>query len=389
MGPVQVCVEEASDDGELLDPERGDEESQPCTPATVSVEQFRTRLEGFKFNSPAKTPSPRKRPRVDSDVDEQLHGPGDDDVLPVLTSSQASPWKKSRKRPSRPYAPPEKYEHLHMLPDYLQPGLDVVFCGINPGRTSAEIGHHYAHSTNHFWLGLHQSGLTGTLVPPQEDYTLPERFNFGLTNLVDRPTAEQSELSANEMRTGVPTLMTKLAKHRPRIVCFLSKGIWETFLREAYRLAAPSTPASPSSSSPIPTPPSGQLAQSRTPPVKSKYFGSPPAAEADVLPQLPAAPPSPRKRSPAKVPRHTFAWGLQPFKAVHRHTGAAEVADETLFFVVPSPSARVVAYQWWDKVAFFKRLRELIPEAREGRVDASAHHVLPLTTTKSVYFMNT
>jgi len=69
-------------------------------------------------------------------------------------------------------------------------GLDVLFCGFNPGCMSAETGHHFANPTNHFWRALHQGGFTTQFVPASEDHTLPEAYNLGLTNLVERPSAE-------------------------------------------------------------------------------------------------------------------------------------------------------------------------------------------------------
>ena len=42
------------------------------------------------------------------------------------------------------------------MPDYLAPGLDVLFVGINPGRRSAATGHHYAGPGNHFWPLLYE-----------------------------------------------------------------------------------------------------------------------------------------------------------------------------------------------------------------------------------------
>ncbi|KAF5380177.1 hypothetical protein D9615_006216 [Tricholomella constricta] len=99
------------------------------------------------------------------------------------------PSPKKRKQ-ARGYAGPETYAHLRVLQDVLTEGLDVIFCGINPGQKSAEIGHHFGHPNNHFWPCLYESGFTSTRLPPEEDHTLPERFALGLTNLVNRPTAE-------------------------------------------------------------------------------------------------------------------------------------------------------------------------------------------------------
>ena len=45
------------------------------------------------------------------------------------------------------------------LPDYLKPGLDIVFIGINPSMTSAYTGRYYSGPGNHFWKALYLSGL--------------------------------------------------------------------------------------------------------------------------------------------------------------------------------------------------------------------------------------
>ncbi|KAJ7271902.1 uracil-DNA glycosylase-like protein [Mycena haematopus] len=133
--------------------------------------------------------------------------------------------KYSPKKQKRSYAPPETYAHLRELQDHLKPDLDVIFCGINPGKKSAEIGHHFGNPSNHFWWCLHQSGFTDTKLPPQEDHTLPDLFSIGLTDLVDRPTTEQMELSASEQLAGVPVFLAKIARFRPAIVCFVGLGI--------------------------------------------------------------------------------------------------------------------------------------------------------------------
>ena len=103
-----------------------DEVEEDFDPAAVSLGRFRTRLESFKFDSPSRTPSPKKRGRVDEDSEneDRVQISPENAELPVLPAPQLSPRKKSRKKPSRPYAPPEKYEHLGMLSDYLELELD-------------------------------------------------------------------------------------------------------------------------------------------------------------------------------------------------------------------------------------------------------------------------
>jgi len=71
------------------------------------------------------------------------------------------------------------------LPDYLRPGLDIVFVGINPGEWAARTGHYYANPRNIFWECLHESGLTELRLEPAEDKRVFE-FDLGLTDRVKR-----------------------------------------------------------------------------------------------------------------------------------------------------------------------------------------------------------
>src|SRR3990172_4529088 len=117
---------------------------------------------------------------------------------------------------------------LRPLPDYLRPGLDVIFVGINPGLASARRGHHYAGGTNHFWPLLHEAGFVPEPVTYEDDARMPE-FGIGLTNLVDRPSRGIDDLSREEMLAGAARLRDKLRRYRPRVVCFNGKAIYEAF----------------------------------------------------------------------------------------------------------------------------------------------------------------
>ncbi len=108
------------------------------------------------------------------------------------------------------------------------PGLDVLFCGINPGRWSGAVGHHFAHPGNRFWKALHLAGLTDRQLDPSEERLLLG-FGMGITNLVGRTTAAAADLGAEELRAGGASLARKLRRLRPTVVAFLGMG--------AYRLA--------------------------------------------------------------------------------------------------------------------------------------------------------
>ena len=83
------------------------------------------------------------------------------------------------------------------VPDVLAPGLDVVFCGINPGRVSAEAAAHFANPRNDFWRLLHEAGLTPRLYDPAEQFALLE-LGIGLTNAAYRTTRGSGDLRAGD-----------------------------------------------------------------------------------------------------------------------------------------------------------------------------------------------
>lgn len=114
-----------------------------------------------------------------------------------------------------------------VVPDILGPGLMVVFCGINPGLYSGAVGHHFARPGNRFWPALHQSGLTDRLLAPHEKGLLPD-YGLGITNLVERTSAGEADLTAAEIRDGGRRLEAKLARYRPRCVAFLGLGAYRT-----------------------------------------------------------------------------------------------------------------------------------------------------------------
>ncbi|KZT07920.1 DNA glycosylase [Laetiporus sulphureus 93-53] len=245
---------------------------------------------------------------------------------------------KSRTRIKRGYAPPETYAHLEPLQDYLKEELDILFCGINPGIQSSKSGHHFAHVTNHFWRCLHDSGLTDApeRLHPSENHTLPERFNLGLTNIVARPSAEAAELSKEEFKAAVPELFAKIARYRPRIMCFVGKQAWE----------AVESVVRPRAVYPIQS--------------DDESLGSD---------GIPATPKRRRRSKKAK-----FQFDIQPYKVVHPDGVSVH---ETLFFVLPSTSARVTTYQLADKTELFRTLKRRLEEVKSGAFDTSRMAVIP------------
>ena len=106
------------------------------------------------------------------------------------------------------------------VPDLVRPGLDVLFCGINPGLYSGAVGHHFARPGNLFWPTLHASGFTPRRFTAFEEALLLP-LGHGITNLVARTTAAADELDPDELRAGARILTRKVRKLKPRFVAFL------------------------------------------------------------------------------------------------------------------------------------------------------------------------
>lgn len=111
--------------------------------------------------------------------------------------------------------------------DLIAPGLDVLFCGINPGLYTAATGNHFGRPGNRFWPALHQSRITPRLFSPWEGQELLS-LGIGITNMVERTTATAAELSAEEYVAGGKRLEALAARYRPRVIAFLGIGAYRS-----------------------------------------------------------------------------------------------------------------------------------------------------------------
>jgi TDG/mug DNA glycosylase family protein len=109
------------------------------------------------------------------------------------------------------------------LRDILAPNLRVVFCGLNPGLTSAVLGQHFAGRGNRFWKTLHLAGFTPAQIAPENSESILAQ-GCGLTTAVARPTARADELSRDEFARAATKLSAKIARYSPKYVAFLGKA---------------------------------------------------------------------------------------------------------------------------------------------------------------------
>lgn len=199
------------------------------------------------------------------------------------------------------------------------------------------------------------------------------------------------------MTDAVPTLLAKISRFRPRIACFVGKGIWlhaerslrlrtsddagacaphanetEVMLKEEFGQCAP---VCVNTRLPKPEPELVGFGDANSA-VRCAHEDAPPRRRLTVQEVLPAmlSPSSPfttgsdsvstrEAASRKKAARPRFAYGLQPYKAVHKVgpnvrnplSGILPSFDnsdtqkscvrETLFCVIPSTSGRVVSHQ--------------------------------------------
>ncbi|WP_426687290.1 mismatch-specific DNA-glycosylase [Rhodanobacter ginsengiterrae] len=118
----------------------------------------------------------------------------------------------------------------HVLPDLLQPGLALVFCGTAAGRRSAAERAYYAHPGNLFWRALFEAGLTPRLLAPAEFPQLPG-YGIGLTDLAKRHSGNDDELPRDAF--DVPALRAKIERHAPLLLAFTSKNAARAVLDHA------------------------------------------------------------------------------------------------------------------------------------------------------------
>jgi double-stranded uracil-DNA glycosylase len=117
---------------------------------------------------------------------------------------------------------------LKPVNDHIKENLKVLFVGFNPSIRSSETGHHFANPNNRFWRILYEAGLTPRRFDAAEDAKLLE-LGMGITNIVARPTKAADEITKEEYIEGKEILRKKIEQLKPRIVCFVGKGVYQEY----------------------------------------------------------------------------------------------------------------------------------------------------------------
>ena len=115
------------------------------------------------------------------------------------------------------------------LPDIVEPGLSVIFCGLNPGLSAAASGHHFVGRGNRFWRTLHLAGFTPDQIDPKQDASLLT-YGLGVTSVVERPTAGVDDLARQEFVAAAAGFEHWIRRQAPRYVAFLGKAAYAAMM---------------------------------------------------------------------------------------------------------------------------------------------------------------
>lgn len=109
----------------------------------------------------------------------------------------------------------------------------LMFVGINPGLWSAATATHFARPGNRFYPALATSGITPYLIDARDGYSPADKAmllerGISISNIVERATARADELTREELRAAVGTLVRRIAAIEPPVVAVLGLTSYRT-----------------------------------------------------------------------------------------------------------------------------------------------------------------
>src|SRR6476646_2465875 len=110
--------------------------------------------------------------------------------------------------------------------DLIEPGVRLLFLGINPGLWTAAANAHFARPGNRFWPALHAAGITDHVVDasagmPDADRQQLLAAGVGISNIVPLATARADELTSAQLRNGAARLTRLVERVGPKVVAVL------------------------------------------------------------------------------------------------------------------------------------------------------------------------
>jgi TDG/mug DNA glycosylase family protein len=109
------------------------------------------------------------------------------------------------------------------LPDYVAPGLRVLFVGLNPSEYAADAGIGFARPGNRFWPAALAAGIVTRDRDPRDALVSDK---VGMTDFVKRATPSAAALTRDEYRAGAARVERLVAWLVPATVCVVGLSGW-------------------------------------------------------------------------------------------------------------------------------------------------------------------
>lgn len=116
-----------------------------------------------------------------------------------------------------------KATRARTLPDTVGPGMRLLLCGLNPSFYAADAGIGFARPGNRFWPAALAAGLVSR---DRDPFHALRAHGIGMTDLVKRATVGAADITPAEFRQGLARVERLVARHRPRVVCFVGLTGW-------------------------------------------------------------------------------------------------------------------------------------------------------------------
>jgi TDG/mug DNA glycosylase family protein len=116
------------------------------------------------------------------------------------------------------------------LRDRIEPGVRVLFVGINPGVRSALTGHHFAGFSNRFWRLPTSRGSCRNPSPTKT--TTVCQWGFGHQRRGRAPGIDTLRPQGIE---GTRTLLRKVNRYRPCRLALIGVTVWRAVLDGTWR----------------------------------------------------------------------------------------------------------------------------------------------------------
>jgi double-stranded uracil-DNA glycosylase len=114
-------------------------------------------------------------------------------------------------------------QRARTLPDFVDDGMRLLLCGLNPSEYAADAGVGFARPGNRFWPAALAAGLVSRDRDPIHALVA---HRVGMTDLCKRATARADELSKDEYLAGMQRVERLVRWLRPGAVCFVGLAGW-------------------------------------------------------------------------------------------------------------------------------------------------------------------